>query len=40
MLDKTFNPDEVERRHYAAWEKMGAFACGQRANAPIFSQAA
>ena len=37
MLDKTFNPDEVERRHYAAWEKMGAFACGHPAGAPPFA---
>ncbi|MSO85880.1 MAG: valine--tRNA ligase [Rhodospirillales bacterium] len=37
MLDKTFNPDDVERRHYAAWEKMGAFACGHAPGAPPFA---
>ncbi len=26
MLDKTFRPDEVEKKQYAAWEKAGAFA--------------
>ncbi|MEK7246807.1 MAG: class I tRNA ligase family protein, partial [Pseudomonadota bacterium] len=37
MLDKTFNPDDVERRHYAAWEKTGAFACGHPAGAKPFA---
>jgi valyl-tRNA synthetase len=26
MLEKTFRPDEVEKRQYEAWEKSGAFA--------------
>ena len=26
MLDKTYRPDEVEEKHYAAWEKAGVFA--------------
>ncbi len=29
MLDKTYRPDEVEHKHYAAWEEEGAFACGR-----------
>jgi len=27
MLEKTFNPAEVEAKHYARWEKGGYFAC-------------
>ena len=26
-LDKTYRPDEVEARQYAAWENSGGFAC-------------
>jgi valyl-tRNA synthetase len=33
MLDKTYRPEEVERRQYARWEEAGAFACGQRKDA-------
>ena len=29
MLDKTFNPAELEARHYAREETSGAFACGR-----------
>ncbi|MHA1165331.1 MAG: valine--tRNA ligase, partial [Alphaproteobacteria bacterium] len=28
MLDKTYQPSELEKRIYEAWEKAGAFACG------------
>ena len=28
MLEKTFNPSEVERRLYLQWEDFGAFVCG------------
>ncbi len=28
MLEKTFNPSEVERRLYLQWENFSAFACG------------
>jgi len=28
MLEKTFNPAEVEKRLYTKWEISGAFACG------------
>src|SRR5262249_39308473 len=27
MLEKTFNPAEVEAKHYARWERGGYFAC-------------
>ena len=29
MMDKTYNPAEVESRIYAAWEQAGAFRCGR-----------
>jgi valyl-tRNA synthetase len=32
MLEKTFRPDEVEKRHYEAWEKSGAFAANTTSN--------
>ena len=32
MLEKTFRPDEVEKRHYAAWESEGAFAAHPDSN--------
>ena len=32
MLDKTFEPAAVERRHYAAWERSGAFAADPDSN--------
>ncbi len=32
MLEKTFRPDEVEKRHYEAWEKSGAFAANATSN--------
>src|SRR5882757_6574664 len=32
MLEKTFRPDEVEKRHYEAWEKSGAFAADTTSN--------
>jgi valyl-tRNA synthetase len=36
MLDKTFAPQEVERRIYAAWERSGAFAANRRPDAEPF----
>jgi valyl-tRNA synthetase len=36
MLDKTFNPQDVERRIYEAWLKSGAFRAGRRPNAEPF----
>src|SRR3954447_5210281 len=29
MIDKTYQPSEVEGRIYAAWEKAGAFRAGR-----------
>ena len=40
MLDKTFNPQDVERRISALWETSGAFKCGSRPGAEPFSTAA
>ena len=37
MLDKTYNPGEIEARIYAAWEDSGAFACGQRPDAEPYT---
>src|SRR5215831_11983172 len=37
MLDKTFNPKDVEQRISALWEASGAFKCGNRPDAPAFS---
>src|SRR6201995_286563 len=37
MLDKTFNPQDVERRISAVWEASGAFRCGNRPQAEPFS---
>ncbi len=36
MLDKTFNPQEVERRIYAQWLESGAFRAGQKPGAEPF----
>ncbi|HUJ03490.1 MAG TPA: valine--tRNA ligase, partial [Rhizomicrobium sp.] len=36
MLDKTFNPSEVEGRIYAQWEASGAFRAGRRPEAEPF----
>jgi valyl-tRNA synthetase len=37
MLDKTFNPQDVEKRIAAQWEASGAFKCGNRPGAEPFS---
>jgi valyl-tRNA synthetase len=37
MLDKTFNPKDVEQRIAAQWEASGAFKCGNRPGAEPFS---
>ncbi|MBA2587373.1 MAG: valine--tRNA ligase [Alphaproteobacteria bacterium] len=37
MLDKTFNPQDVEQRIAAQWESSGAFKCGSRPGAESFS---
>ena len=36
MLDKTFNPEEVERRIYAQWQASGAFRAGRKPDAEPF----
>src|SRR3984885_14625281 len=33
MLDKTYNPSEIEPRLYDGWEKAGGFACDPNSNA-------
>jgi valyl-tRNA synthetase len=37
MLDKTFNPRDVEARISAQWEASGAFRCGSRPGAEAYS---
>ena len=37
MLDKTFDPAEMEQRLYEAWESSGAFKCGKKPGAEAFA---
>jgi valyl-tRNA synthetase len=37
MLEKTFNPAEVEAKHYARWEAGGYFACDPSSSAIPFT---
>src|ERR1700752_4180329 len=37
MLEKTFRPGEVEKKHYAAWERSGAFAAHEDSNRAPFT---
>jgi len=37
MLDKTYRPAEVEAKHYAEWERAGAFASAPRSNKQPFA---
>ena len=37
MLDKSYNPAGVEKKHYEAWEKGGSFACGTRPDAETYT---
>ncbi|HEX3674295.1 MAG TPA: valine--tRNA ligase [Rhizomicrobium sp.] len=37
MLDKSFDPQEAERRIYKAWEDSGAFQAGRRPGAEAFA---
>ncbi len=37
MLDKSFDPQEAEKRIYAAWEASGSFRAGRRPDAEAFS---
>ena len=40
MLEKTYRPNEVEEKLYAAWEESGAFACGRTGMGEAGSNAA
>jgi valyl-tRNA synthetase len=33
VLEKTYDPRDIEPRHYRTWEESGAFGCGRRENA-------
>ncbi len=37
MLEKTYQPKEVEKKHYDDWEDSSAFASGQRSNAAPYT---
>jgi valyl-tRNA synthetase len=37
MLDKTYNPSEIEPRLYQGWERTGAFACDPNSNAAPYT---
>jgi valyl-tRNA synthetase len=37
MLDKTYNPSEIEPRLYDGWEQAGAFACDPNSNATPYT---
>src|SRR5215469_1106424 len=37
MLDKTYNPAEIEPRLYKGWERAGAFACDPDSNATPYT---
>ena len=37
MLDKNYEPKNIETRLYDTWDESGAFACGTRGNAPGYS---
>ena len=37
MLDKTYDPAEIEPRLYAGWERAGAFACDPNSNATPYT---
>ena len=37
MLDKTFDPQKIEPKHYKKWETSGVFACTPESNAAPFT---
>jgi valyl-tRNA synthetase len=37
VLEKSYQPDQVEQKHYDEWEKSGAFASGKRGNADPYT---
>ncbi len=37
MLEKTYRPEEIEKKHYAEWEQSGVFSCGQKPDADPYT---
>ncbi len=37
MLDKTFDPQKIEEKHYREWENSGAFACDPKSDKQPFT---
>jgi len=37
MLEKTYRPEEIEKKHYADWEESGVFSCGQKPDADPYT---
>ena len=37
MLEKTYRPEELEKKHYDDWETSGAFSCGQQETAAPYT---
>lgn len=37
MLDKTFDPNAIEKKHYDAWEKSGVFGCNPASEAKPYT---
>jgi valyl-tRNA synthetase len=37
MLEKTYRPEEIEKKHYAEWEDSGVFSCGQKPDADPYT---
>ncbi len=37
MLDKTFDPENIEEKHYRIWEESGAFACDPQSDKTPFT---
>ena len=36
-MDKTFDPEKIEGRHYGEWESSGVFSCNPQSNAQPYS---
>jgi len=37
MLEKTYRPEEIEKKHYAEWEESGVFSCGDKPEASPYT---
>ena len=37
MLEKTFDPQNIEEKHYKKWEDSGAFACDSKSDKTPFT---